>query len=160
MFPPTTTQFVVAMRIASSPTLRIAAGWLLIVLASVVGYTVVRQLSARSPEALLKRAEEKLLPDDRTAEETLNQPGQFYFTHRRQLSKALPSEAGRTPTHRSSSKSIPDLSPDFGIRRLAMLRHLGKNSHPLKTKVPLLIGEEPITTINFDSAVHRAAEFV
>jgi hypothetical protein len=47
-----------AMRIASSPTLRIAAGLLLAVLLSVVGYQVVRRLNSHGPEALLKRADE------------------------------------------------------------------------------------------------------
>lgn len=45
------------MRIASSPTLRIATGLLLAVLLSVVGYQVVRRLNSHGPEALLKRAD-------------------------------------------------------------------------------------------------------
>ena len=46
-----------AMRIASSPTLRIAAGLLVAVLLSVVGYQVARRLSSHGPEALLKQAD-------------------------------------------------------------------------------------------------------
>ena len=46
------------MRIASSPTLRIASGLLLAVLLSVVGYQVVRRLNSHGPDALLKRADE------------------------------------------------------------------------------------------------------
>ena len=45
------------MRIASSPTLRIAAGLLLAVLLSVVGYQVFRRLNSHGLEALLKRAD-------------------------------------------------------------------------------------------------------
>ncbi len=45
------------MRIASSPTLRIAAGLLVAVLLSVVGYQVARRLSSHGPEALLKQAD-------------------------------------------------------------------------------------------------------
>ena len=51
------------MRIASSPTLRIAAGLLLAVLLSVVGYQVVRRLNSHGPEALLKQADGLLWPD-------------------------------------------------------------------------------------------------
>ena len=47
-----------AMRIASSPTLRIATGLLLAVLLSVVGYQVFRRPNSHGPEALLKRADE------------------------------------------------------------------------------------------------------
>jgi hypothetical protein len=46
------------MRIASSPTHRIAAGLLLAVLLSVVGYQVVRRLNSHGPDALLKRADD------------------------------------------------------------------------------------------------------
>ena len=45
------------MRVASSPTLRIAAGLLLAVLLSVVGYQVVRRLNSHGPEAQLQRAD-------------------------------------------------------------------------------------------------------
>ena len=45
------------MRIASSPTLRIATGLLVAVLLSVVGYQVARRLSSHGPEALLKQAD-------------------------------------------------------------------------------------------------------
>ena len=46
------------MRIASSPTLRIASGLLLAVLLSVVGYRVVRRLNSHGPEGLLTRADD------------------------------------------------------------------------------------------------------
>lgn len=51
------------MRIASSPTLRIATGLLLAVLLSVVGYQVVRRLNSHGPETLLKRADGSAWPD-------------------------------------------------------------------------------------------------
>ena len=47
----------IAVRIASSPNARIAAGLLLAVLLSVVGYQVVRRLNSHGPEALLERAD-------------------------------------------------------------------------------------------------------
>ena len=46
------------MRIASSPTLRIAAGLLLAALLSIVGYQVFRRWIAHGPEALLERADD------------------------------------------------------------------------------------------------------
>jgi hypothetical protein len=46
------------MRIASSPTLRIAAGLLLAALLSIVGYKVFRRLISHGPEALLERGDE------------------------------------------------------------------------------------------------------
>jgi hypothetical protein len=52
-----------AMRIASSPTPRIAAGLLLAVLLSVVGYQVFRRLNSHGPEAQLKRADGSSWPD-------------------------------------------------------------------------------------------------
>ena len=46
------------MRIASSPTLRIATGLLLAALLSIVGYQVFRRWISHGPEALLKRADD------------------------------------------------------------------------------------------------------
>ena len=46
------------MRNAVSPTRRIAAGLLLAILLSVVGYQVLRRLNSHAPDALLKRADE------------------------------------------------------------------------------------------------------
>ena len=48
------------MRIASSPTLRIAAGLLLAALLSIVGYQVFRRWIAHGPEVLLERADAAL----------------------------------------------------------------------------------------------------
>jgi hypothetical protein len=46
------------MRIASSPTLRIAAGSLSAALLSIVGYQVSRRWISHGPEALLERADD------------------------------------------------------------------------------------------------------
>ena len=45
------------MRIASSPTLRIAAGLLLAALLSIVGYKVFRRSISHGPEVLLEQAD-------------------------------------------------------------------------------------------------------
>ena len=82
-----------AMRIASSPTLRIVAGLLLAVLVSVVGYQVVRRLSSRGPEALLKRADGSLWPDI----EVQTSPSHIYEELGFNL---LPAALRKTPTSR------------------------------------------------------------
>ena len=46
------------MRIASSPTLRIATGLLLAAILSIVGYQVFRRWISHGPEALLERADD------------------------------------------------------------------------------------------------------
>jgi TRAP-type C4-dicarboxylate transport system permease small subunit len=46
------------MRIASSPTLRIATGLFLAALLSIVGYQVFRRWIFHGPEALLERADD------------------------------------------------------------------------------------------------------
>ena len=46
------------MRIAVSPTLRIATGLLLAALLSIVGYRVFRRWISQGPEALLMRADD------------------------------------------------------------------------------------------------------
>jgi hypothetical protein len=46
------------VRIASSPTLRIAAGLLVALLLSVVGFQVFRRLNSHGPEAMLERADD------------------------------------------------------------------------------------------------------
>ena len=46
------------MRVAVSPTLRIAAGFLLAALAGAIGYHVLHQRKRGTPEALLERADE------------------------------------------------------------------------------------------------------
>lgn len=48
----------IAVRQASSPNARIAAGLLIAVLLSVVGYQIVRRLNSHGPEAMLKRADD------------------------------------------------------------------------------------------------------
>ena len=68
------------MRIASSPTLRIAAGLFLAALLSIVGYKVFRRLISHGPEALLERADDAMRlvrvdwiePSDPSREQTVH----------------------------------------------------------------------------------------
>jgi hypothetical protein len=95
------------MRIASSPTLRIATGLLLAVLLSVVGYQVVRRLNSHGPEALLKRADEMSWLNSWIAPEPLYRKAEIEFEQRHQPSKALYARVSQMPAHSESSTSIP-----------------------------------------------------
>jgi len=104
-----------AMRIASSPTLRIAAGLLLAVLLSVVGYQVFRRLNSHGPEALLKRADEMSWLNSWIAAEPLYRTAEVEFEQRHEPSKALYARVSEMPAHSESSTSIPS--------QIALLRH-------------------------------------
>ena len=74
-----------AMRIASSPTLRIAAGLFLAALLSIVGYKVFRRLISHGPEALLERADvlvrlvcvDLIKPSDPSREQRVDSPSRL-----------------------------------------------------------------------------------
>ena len=103
------------MRIASSPTLRIAAGLLLAVLLSVVGYQVFRRLNSHGPEALLKRADEMSWLNSWIAAEPLYRKAEIEFEQRHEPSNALYARVSQMPAHSESSTSIPS--------QIALLRH-------------------------------------
>jgi len=103
------------MRIASSPTLRIAAGLLIAVLLSVAGYKVFWLLNSHSPEALLKRADEMSWLNSWIAAEPLYRQAETEFEKRHQPSKALYARVSQMPAHSESSISIPS--------QIALLRH-------------------------------------
>src|SRR5271155_5582640 len=103
------------MRNAVSPTLRIATGLLLAVLLSVVGYQVLRRWNSRSPEALLKRADEMSWLNNWIAAEPLYRQAELQFTEKHQLSKALCARVSEMPAHSESSTTIPS--------QIALLRH-------------------------------------
>jgi CHAT domain-containing protein len=95
------------MRIASSPTLRIAAGLLSTVLLSVTGYKVFWWCNSHAPEALLKRADEMSWLNSWIEAEPLYRQAEQEFTQRHQLSKALYARVSQMPAHSESSTSIP-----------------------------------------------------
>ena len=104
-----------AMRIASSPTLRIATGLLLAVLLSVVGYQVFRRLNSHGPEALLKRADEMSWLNSWIAAEPLYRTAEVEFEQRHEPSKALYARVSEMPALSESSTTIPS--------QIATLRH-------------------------------------
>src|ERR1035441_8322809 len=95
------------MRIAVSPSFRIAAGLLLVVLLGVVGCQILRWRNPVSPEALLARADEMSWLNNWITAEPLYRQAELQFTQRRQLSKALYARVSQMPAHSESSTSIP-----------------------------------------------------
>jgi hypothetical protein len=108
-----------AMRIAASPTtLRIAAGLLLAVLLSVVGYQVVRRLNSHGPEARLKRAEKLLRENIRTYGEDSGRQAKLQFIRSHRLSMAISTRVILLPVPIVISNSIPDLHLDQMLSRI------------------------------------------
>ena len=90
------------MRVAVSLTIRIDAGLLLAVLLSVVGYHVYRRWNSRSPDALLKRADEMSWLNSWIAAEPLYRQADRQFTRRH-----LYARVSEMPAHNESSTTIP-----------------------------------------------------
>ena len=111
-----------AMRIASSPTHRIAAGLLLAVLLSVVGYQVVRRLNSHGPEALLKRADDPSWINNWIHAKPLYQQAKNEFIQRLQISKTLSVRVSPLSALIESSTSLPDPHPDVKVDWLVRLR--------------------------------------
>lgn len=106
------------MRIASSLTLRIAAGLLLAALLSIVGYKVFRRSISHGPEALPERADDSLWlaslihaqPIDLRSPKNLIKPHPF--------STALHAIVGRMHARIKISSSIPNANLVLIFRRL------------------------------------------
>jgi hypothetical protein len=136
------------MRIATSPTLRIATGLLLAVLLSVVGYQVVRRLSSHGPEALLKRADDLSWLNSWIQAEPLYRQAELEFVERHQLSKALYARVSQMPAHSESSTSIPS--------QIALLRsdlNLPEAKDPeTRLRILTILG---MLEVNYDSGMAR-----
>ena len=135
------------MRIAS-PTFRIAAGLLLAVLLSVVGYQVFRQSSFYAPEALLKQADEMSWLNSWIEAEPLYRQAEQEFTQRHQLSKALYARVSQMPAHSESSTSVPS--------QIALLRKdldLPEAKDPeTRLRILTILG---MLEVNYDSGMAR-----
>jgi hypothetical protein len=136
------------MRIASSPTLRIAAGLLLAVLLSVVGYQVVRRLNSHGPEALLKRADDLSWLNSWIQADPLYKQAELEYAARHQLSKALYARVSQMPAHSESSSSIPS--------QIALLRtdlELPEAKDPeTRLRILTILG---MFEVNYDSGMAR-----
>ena len=135
------------MRIAS-PTFRIAAGLLLAVLLSVVGYQVFRQSSFYAPEALLQQADGMSWLNSWIESEPLYRQAEQEFTQRHQLSKALYARVSQMPAHSESSTSIPS--------QIAVLRqdlNLPEAKDPeTRLRILTILG---MFEVNYDSGMAR-----
>jgi hypothetical protein len=111
-----------AMRIASSSTHRIAAGLLLAVLLSVVGYQVVRRLNSQGPVALLKRAGDLSWLNNWIHAKPLYQQAKNEFIQSLQFSKGLTVRVNPLSALIESSTSLPDPHLDLKVDWLVRLR--------------------------------------
>ena len=136
------------MRIAVSPNLRIAAGLLLAVLLSVVGYQVVRRLNSHGPEALLKQADEMSWLNSWIAAEPFYRQAELQFTQRHQLSEALYARVSEMPAYSESSTTIPS--------QIVLLRHdldLPEAQDPeTRLRILTILG---MLEVNYDSGMAR-----
>jgi CHAT domain-containing protein len=136
------------MRIASSPTLRIAAGLLLAALLSIVGYRVFRRWVSHGPEALLERADEMSWLNSWIDAEPLYHQAELGFVQRHQYSKALYARVSQMPAHSESSTSVPS--------QIALLRRdldLPEAKDPeTRLRILTILG---MLEVNYDSGMAR-----
>lgn len=135
------------MRIASSPTLRIATGLLLIALLSLVGFLMF-QRNSRAPEALLRRADEMSWLNSWMAAEPLYRQAELEFIREGQSSKALYARVSEMPAHSESSATFP--------AQIALLRHdleLPEAQDPeTRLRILTILG---MLEVNYDSGMAR-----
>jgi len=95
------------MRVAVSPTLRIAAGFLLAALAGAIGYHILHQRERGTPEALLERADEMSWLNSWIAAAPLYHQAELECLQEHDLSKALYARVSQVPAQSESSISFP-----------------------------------------------------
>ena len=127
---------------------RIAAGLLLVVLLSVVGYQVFRRSRFYAPEALLQRADDMSWLNSWIEAEPLYRQAEQKFTQRHELSKALYARVSQIPAHSESSTSIPS--------QIALLRKdldLPEAKDPeTRLRILTILG---MLEVNYDSGMAR-----
>jgi len=134
------------MRIVSLPTIRIAAGSLLVVVLAMVGCQVLLWRNPVSPDALLARADEMSWLNSWIEAEPLYKQAEVQFTQRHQLSKALYARVSEMPAHSESSIGIP--------AQIALLNHdltlpEAKESET-RLRILTILG---MLEVNYDSAL-------
>lgn len=135
------------MRIAFSPSFRIAAGLLLCALLSIVGYQVFLRTSS-APEALLKQADDLSWLNSWIEAEPLYHRAELEFLKKHDLSKALYARVSQIPAQSESSTTEPS--------QLATLRHdleLPEARNP-ETRLRILTILGMLET-NYDAAMAR-----
>jgi CHAT domain-containing protein/transcriptional regulator of met regulon len=136
------------MRIAFSSTFRIAAGLLLAVLLSCVGYQVLRRRNSGAPEALLTQADEMSWLNNWITAEPLYRQAERQFNQKGQHSKALYARVSEIPARSESSTSFPS--------QIASLRRdleLAEAQDPeTRLRVLTILG---MLEVNYDSGMAR-----
>jgi CHAT domain-containing protein len=140
-----------AMRIAISPSLRIAAGLLVAALLSVVGYQVSLR-TASAPEALLKQADDLSWLNSWIAADPLYRQAEAEFLRKGELSKALYARVSQVPAHSESSTTIP--SQIRALRRDLDL----PEAHEPETRLRILTILGMLET-NYDASMARQTWF-
>ncbi len=115
------------MRIAVSPTLRIAAGFLLAASLAAVAYHVLHPRNRGTAEALLERADEMSWLNSWIAAAPLYRQAELQFLEKRDLSKALYARVSQIPAQSESSFSFPaqigSLAQDLSRPKRKIQRH-------------------------------------
>ncbi len=136
------------MRNTVSFTVRIAAGLLLAVLLSVVGYQLLRRRNSDAPEALLKQADEMSWLNNWIAAAPLYRQAELQFIQTHQLSKALYARVSEMPAHSESSTTLSS--------QIALLRHdldLPEARDPeTRLRILTILG---MLEVNYDSRMAR-----
>src|ERR1700733_717385 len=136
------------MRIPFSSTFRIAAGLLLAVLLSIVGYQVLRKRNPDAPEALLKRADGMSWLNNWIGAAPLYRQAELQFAEKGQPSKALYAGVSEIPAGSESSTNFPS--------QIASLRHdlqLPAAQDPeTRLRVLTILG---MLEVNYDSGMAR-----
>ena len=147
-----------AMRIASSPNLRIAAGLLLAVLLSVVGFRVVRRLNSHGPEALLRRADDLSWLKNSIHAEPFNRQAELEFIRQHQLSIGIGLSMRPVSKQGESSSSATNLHRNSRVGRCA--RSCGGHVFPVKAPTLFLMKAERTAAKACGFATLRAAQFM
>ena len=136
------------MRIASSPAVRMTAGFLLVASLGAVGYRLARRRNSDSPEALLERADKMSWLNSWIAAAPLYHQAELQFLQEQNLSKALYARVSQMPAQSESSTTIPS--------QLAVLRHdliLPEAQDPeTRLRILTILG---MLEVNYDSGMAR-----
>ena len=136
------------MRIASSPAVRVTAGFLLIASLGAVGYRLACRRNSDSPEALLERADKMSRLNSWIAAAPLYHQAELQFLQEHNLSQALYASVSQMPAQSESSTTIPS--------QIAVLRHdlILPEAHDPETRLRILtiLG---MLEVNYDSGMAR-----
>ena len=141
----------------SRENLRSAAGLLLAVLLSVVGFQVVRRLNSHGPEALLRRADDLSWLNSWIQAEPLYRRAELEFIQRHHFSKELCATLRTRFAQSVSSSSIPEAQINSRVHPIARLRSSEGHNCPLIAPTLFLRKAEQTAAKDCGFATLRAA---